>query len=83
MVDEFKSLKVGQIGDLPVTCRTNDGTELTLRLCVLRKNERESEKAIKKALKEAKRKQREIDPNTLELHRYIVLAASFSGNFLF
>lgn len=76
MVDEFKSLKIGQIGDFTVTCRTNDGAELTLRLCVIRKNEREAEKAIKKALREAKKKQRKIDPNTLELHRYIVLATS-------
>ena len=76
MVDEFISLGIGQIRDFTVTCRTNDGAELTLRLCVIRKNEREAEKSIKKALRESKKKQRKIDPNTLELHRYIVLATS-------
>jgi len=78
MVDEFKSLKIGQIGDWAVVGKINDKTELTLRLCVIRKSDREAEKAIKKALKEAKKKQREIDPNTLELHRYIVLATSLN-----
>ncbi len=76
MVDEFKSLKIGQIGDWTVVGRTNDGTELTLRLCVIRKSEQEAEKALKKALREAKKKQKKIDPNTLQLHRYIAIATS-------
>jgi hypothetical protein len=76
MLDEFKSLEMGQIGDWAVVGRTRDGIELPLRLCVIRKSEHEAEKSIKKALREAKKKQKKINPNTLELHRYIVLATS-------
>lgn len=76
MLDEFSILAVGQIGDWDVVGKTNDGTPLSMRLCVIRKSDLEAEKAIKKALKEAKKKQRTIDPTTLELHRYIIVATS-------
>ena len=76
MVDEFKSLGVGQIGNWTVVGKTSEGTELTLRLCVIRKSQQEAEKSIKKALKEAKKKQKKINQDTLELHKYIILATS-------
>ena len=76
MLDEFSNLAVGQIGDWDVVGKANDGTPLSMRLCVIRKSDLEAEKAIKKALKEAKKKQRTIDPVTLELHRYIIVATS-------
>ena len=65
MLDEFSNLAVRKIGDWDVVGKANDGTRLGIRLCVVRKSDMESVKAIKKALKEAKKKQRTIDPVTL------------------
>ncbi len=76
MLAEFSNLAVGQIGDWEVVGKTKDGMQLDMRLCVIRKSDLEAEKAIKKAQKEARKKQRTIDPVTLELHRYIIVATS-------
>ena len=45
--------------------------------CGPRQSQQEAEKSIKKALKEAKKKQKKINQDTLELHKYIILATSF------
>jgi hypothetical protein len=76
MLDEFSNLTVGQIGEWYVVGKTNDGTELNMRLCAIRKSDLEAERAIKKAFSEAKKKQRTVDPVTLELHRYIIVVTS-------
>jgi len=76
MLNEFSDLAVGQIGNWNVVGNANDGTNLSMRLCVIRKSDQEAEKAIKKAEKEARKKQRTINPSTLELHRYIIVATS-------
>lgn len=76
MIDRFKDLEVGQIGDWSVSARSADGTELRMRLCVIKKSEKQAQRAIKKALKEAKKKQKTISEETLELHRYIILVTS-------
>jgi len=76
MVDEFSTLKVGQVKDWEVIGKTSGGINQAMRLCVIRKSNLEAEKAIKKALQEAKKKQRIIDPKTLELHKYIIIATS-------
>jgi hypothetical protein len=76
MIDKFKNLDVGQIGNWTVVGRTADGRELSMRLCVIKKSQKEAQRSIKKALKEAKKKQKNISKDTLELHRYIILATS-------
>ncbi|NIP32538.1 transposase, partial [Candidatus Saccharibacteria bacterium] len=47
-----------------------------MRLCAIRKSDDEAKKAIKKALKECRKKQRKINWETIELHRYIILVTS-------
>lgn len=76
MADEFSTLKIGQIKDWDVIGKSNTGLNQAMRLCVIRKSKLEAEKSIKKALHEAKKKQRTIDPQTLELHKYIIIATS-------
>jgi len=76
VVEELKGLKVGQIREWPLTASTSEGTELNLRLCAIKKNKKAAEAAIKKLKKEASKKQKTIDPETLELHKYVITLTS-------
>lgn len=76
VVEELKVLKVGQIREWPLIASTSEGTELNLRLCAIKKNKKAAEAAIKKVKKVASKKQKTIDPETLELHKYIIILTS-------
>ena len=76
-LSKLRRLSCGDIGDWLIMAGTKKYKEkLTFRMCVIKKSDVEAEKAIKKVLIELKKKQRTIDPETLELHRYIILATS-------
>ncbi len=47
-----------------------------MRLCAIRKSDEEAQKAMDRARKGQKKKQRKIYPETIELHRYIILVTS-------
>lgn len=76
MADEFSKLRIGQIKDLEVFSNARCQANQTIRLCVIRKSKFEADKAIKKAFKNVKKKQQTINPKTIELHKYIIIATS-------
>jgi IS4 transposase len=73
---EFKDLAIGEVKQVQVYAGAEKGSKLNMRLCAIRKSDEEADKSIKKALREYKKKQRKIYPETLELHRYIILITS-------
>lgn len=72
----LSSLRVGDIGDWSLNACVDGQAALPLRICALRMSEEAAEKAIRKKTKEMKKKQRTLDPETLALHRYVVVATS-------
>ncbi len=76
MLDEYKTLSIGEIKDIEVESMTKDSPNLNMRLCALRKSNEEAERSIKQAIREQKKKQRKVNPETIELHRYVILVTS-------
>ena len=76
MVRAFKDLAIGQIGEWAVEGRVKAGKSIKLRLCVLRKTKQQAEESIKKMLKDVKKKEDEVDPETIDLYHYIILVTS-------
>jgi hypothetical protein len=69
-------LQVGEAGDWPLVAQTKGQADLPLRICALRLSEEAAAQAIRAAQREQRKKQRSLDPETLALHRYVVLATS-------
>ena len=76
LLNELKTLCIGEVREMDIMAFPNKKSKIYMRLCAIRKSDEEAEKAIKKAMKEQKKKQRKINPETLELHRYICLITS-------
>jgi len=82
LLDNLRKLSYGEIGDWPLVTKVSDrnNKNLPLRICAIKKSEKEAEEAVKKALQEAKKKQRKVNRETLEMHRYVILVTSlFKG----
>lgn len=78
---ELKKLSYGEVGDWSVQATTgNSNNKLAIRVCAIKKSEEEAEKSLKKVLIAQRKKQRTIDPETLELHRYVILLTSLPNN---
>ncbi len=69
-------LQAGQAGDWPVIARASRQAPLPLRICALRMSEEAAEQAVRAARHQQSKKQQLLDPETLALHRYVVLATS-------
>jgi hypothetical protein len=69
-------LSVGEIGHWNLLGRVKGQPDLPMRICALRMSEEAAEKAIRRSTKEQKKKQRSVDPETVALHRYVLLATS-------
>jgi len=81
MLVELKKLSYGEVGDWSVQATTsNSNNKLAIRVCAIKKSEEEAEKSLKKVLRAMRKKQRKIDPETLELHRYVILLTSLPNN---
>ena len=76
LYNKIKKLAIGEVKNLKVSATPQVSEEETMRVCVIRKSDEEAEKAMKKALKECSKKQRTVNQETIELHRYIILATS-------
>ncbi|HED05050.1 MAG TPA: IS4 family transposase, partial [Ignavibacteria bacterium] len=76
MLQEFKEIAIGEIKQIEVHAVTKEASKLNMRLIAVRKSDEEAKKSIKKALREHKKKQRKVNLETLELHRYIILITS-------
>lgn len=69
-------LEVGEAGNWALFGQAKGQEDVALRICALRLSEEAAEQSIRRAKKELSKKQRSIDPETLALHRYIILATS-------
>lgn len=76
LLNEYKTLSIGEVKELYIKADTKEFPNFEMRLCAIRKSDEEAEKSIKTALKEHRKKQRKINSETLELHRYIILISS-------
>jgi hypothetical protein len=73
LLEQFNSLEYGQIGQWKVKVQDTEKKWIHLRLCAIKKSPKAAEYSIKKAKKEMKKKQRKINPVTLELNKYFFL----------
>ena len=80
LLDELRTLAIGEVGDIDIVASPKTKSELRMRLCAVRKSDEEANKAIEKAKKKHSKKQRKINPETMELHKYIVLATSLPAS---
>jgi transposase len=69
-------LEVGEAGDWALFGQAKGQEDIALRICALRLSEEAGEQSIRRAKKELSRKQQNLDPETLALHRYVILATS-------
>lgn len=76
IIDKIKDLPVGQILEFKVLAGSGNLPNIPIRFCVLKKRTTEGNNSVKKALREMKKKQKNINPTTLELHRYIIVMTS-------
>jgi Transposase DDE domain len=71
-------LPEGAIGDWAVEAWVPQQRSMRLRICGIRKSKEVAEEALKRAIWKARDKGQTIDPETLELQRYVVLATSLT-----
>jgi hypothetical protein len=71
-----KRLKVGAVGEWEVEGRAKRHPPVRFRLLAIRTSEAAAQAAMESARQEMQKQQQTIDPQTLELHRYVVLASS-------
>jgi hypothetical protein len=75
LVKLVEGLTVGQIGEWRVWF-THEGRRHQLRLCVLRKSEVAAQRAQRKAEKQARKKGRQVRPETLRLAAFVLVLTS-------
>ena len=77
LIKELEDITTGEIKNIHLRATEKKVPEqLNLRLCAIRKSAKEAEESIKKVLREQKKKQRKTYPDTVELHRYVILLTS-------
>ena len=72
----LESLDLGAVGDWTVSGWAKGQMDMPLRLCAIRLSEEAAEQSIRRAMKEMKKKQQSLDPETIALRRYVVVATS-------
>jgi transposase len=72
-------LQVGEPRDWALWGQAKGQEDLPLRICALRLSEEAAEQSVRRAKAELSKKQRTLDPETLALHRYVILATSLPG----
>ena len=80
ILKEAKKLPIGEVQDIRIVAGLKASLREKMRLCVIRKSDEEAEKAMKKALRECSKKQRTVNQETIELHRYIILVTSLPSS---
>ena len=76
MTEEFSKIKIGQIREWKVYSNPSCKAKQAIRLCVIRKSKIEANKSIRKAQQNARKKQKTINRETIELHKYIIIATT-------
>lgn len=76
LLELLKPLCIGEVANHYVQGILEDGSSMQMRLCAIKKSDEDAKKSMDKALREAKKKQRIIDDETIKLHGYIILITS-------
>ena len=71
-------LNIGEIGDWHLLGKAKGQEDFPLRVCAIRLSKEAAEQNIRRAKKELSKKQRLLDPDTLALHRFVILATSLT-----
>jgi len=69
-------LEIGEAGNWPLFGQAKGQEDVALRICAMRLSEEAAEQSVRRAQKELSKKQRNLDPETLALHRYVIVATS-------
>lgn len=82
LLDHFRALEYGEIGDFDVFYRVSKDQLKPIRLCVIKKSPETAERSKKEVLRTASKKQQSIDEETLELHEYVFVITSLARDVL-
>lgn len=74
--EKVNKLEIGQILEIDCYVSVINANKLPIRICAIKKSDKEADLSVKKALAVQKKKQRKINPETIELHRYVILLTS-------
>ena len=80
LADLVKPLEVGGAGDWALFGQAKGQADMPLRVCAMRLSEEAAGQSVRRAKKELGRKQQILDPETLALHRYVILATSLPAS---
>lgn len=72
----LEPLSVGEIRDTAIYANVPHESRLKMRLLALRKSEEKAAESMKRAMQEQSKKQRSVNAETLELHRYVIVVSS-------
>ena len=72
-----KLTRPGQVREWTVRLRGGPGEEITGRLCVIRKSEQAIRQAQRRLQRKASKKQTELQPETLEFARYVMVFTTY------
>lgn len=73
LIEKLKSLEIGNSFEIKVNVGTDKTEKLPIRIIALRKSDNQAELSIKKVLRVQIKKQKKINPVTLEYHKYVIL----------
>jgi hypothetical protein len=76
LLEKLKPMKVGQCLEIKSIIRTGKGNAMPIRVIALKKSRQQADLSVRKAIMEQKKKQRTINPETIDYHRYIILLTS-------
>ena len=82
LLNNLQKLVVGEIADCQVYVDLPNKKRQQLRLIALRKSPEAANLSIKKATREMRKVQRDLDPETIELHKYFFMITSIRKDVL-
>jgi len=80
LLENFKKLKIGEIGDFDVEVKIKDNKWKKIRLCVAKKSPEAAMYSMKKSKATAKKKKQIRSEETLELQKYFFVITSVKRN---
>jgi hypothetical protein len=76
MYDKVKNMEIGEILEFKANVRGSSSEVLPVRFCIIKKNKEKGDEAVTRTIREQKKRQRKINEETLELHRYVIVMTS-------
>jgi hypothetical protein len=76
LLEKLKPIEVGQSLEIKSIISAGKGKSMPIRVIALKKSSEQADLSVRKAIKEQKKKQRTINPETIDYHRYIILLTS-------